>query len=528
MKLYRQILENQLIDSSSFTGNLLKRLSIMEAVAAVKFPNFSLINDPDREKIVLDNTREKCVMRGYNEKKISAIINIWIASMTLAKLVQTACMKEWDGSSTDSIKELGLVSAQEVMSKSIQKSDLFSSIREFITGITEEMLNTLEVSTVHSLSEVQNLLLCCFSQIDRKALADAISVINAQLLVLQPPYFYIKKQQRNVEDHFWLSQPLSESYPLTDVKIISEVIGLAFYQMMGVITPKTYVSQNSCGPILISKKLSSWHACKVGGSYFAQPLEAFPSSILGLADLELASAFLGDIDVMGWLYDNIGIYEEKDVKNNTLLYITKHDAGSAIVENEQFLHFKKYFNDALENFPEGTMTLEDNVDLTKTYLKIFTQPNITKYHDHYKNIFSNVTPEMRALALRRLCSMTLEDIHLMVTRIGGKLALPQEKCDEIISFMGQRLLTFKNLYLGAMLQFERLTESFIPRPTFKKIVDQNHIQRGSSYVENRFIIQPVEKDNYSQSGARFFKKVALHSSRPTSEDHLAETINYFR
>lgn len=39
-------------------------------------------------------------------------------------------------------------------------------------------------------------------------------------------------------------------------------------------------------------------------------------------------------------------------------------------------------------------------------------------------------------------------------------------------------------------------------------------QRGSSYGENRFAIQPVEKDNYSQSGAQLFKKVALHSSRP--------------
>lgn len=323
-----------------------------------------------------------------------------------------------------------------------------------------------------------------------------------------PKFFYIKKQQRNVEDHFWRGEPLSEPYPLTDAKIISEIIGLAFYQMMGIITPKTYVSRIDFGPVIISKKISDWHDYKVDSQFFRQQLEPLPLSIVGLAELELASAFLGDIDVTGWMYDNIGIHEH-NAQSTSFLYITKHDAGSAIVENEQFLHFKKYFSESLDVFPDGTMTLDDSRDLTNTYLKIFNQPNITRYNEHYRNVFQHVSPEMRCNALRKLFSISIDDIQLMVYHIGRELNVCPEKQHEIIDFMGRRLTLFHGLFFSLVNQHATPeTESgLLNPPVFKRLMEQNHMVRDQAYLIRRFAIQPVDETNYSQSSARYFRKI---------------------
>lgn len=537
MKLFNKLSETQSMDPSSFKGVLLKRLSIMEAIAATKFPNLGSVSDPAREKIVIDNIREKCLQRSYTETKIASIIQIFIANMTLAKLIQTACITEWGQSSVELIRTIGLTSAQRIIAEHITGDNLLLTLRSYITGITDEMLDALDSpATLDSLDDLEDLLVQCFSFIDRQELTQASLKINREIEALKPHLFYIKKQQRNVEDHFWLGTPLSEPYPLNDAKIISEIIGLSFYQMMGVITPKTYVSHISYGPVIISKKIYHWHDCKVGSQYFGQQLEALPPSIVGLAELELASAFLGDIDVTGWLYDNIGIHECEDLQHRNSLYVTKHDAGSAIVENEQFLHFKKYFSDSLDIFPDGTMTLDDNQDLTNTYLKIFNHPNVTRYNEHYKNVFLHITPAMRRAALKKLFLISIDNISSMVCHIGRELDIPEQKQHEIIHFMGERLAIFNDLYFTVVTQHDQseANSDLFNQPVFKRLTEQNHIVREPSYLMRRFAIQSKDETNYSQSSARFFKKIP-NSLLPSSDaleldgrtENLRETIDYF-
>lgn len=336
-------------------------------------------------------------------------------------------------------------------------------------------------------------------------------------------FFYVKKQQKNVEDHYWLGANLSTPYPLTQAKIISELVGLAFYQMMGVKTPKTYVSEFDFGPVIMSQKIDSWEACKASSQYFNRQLEPLPLSIMGLAELELASAFLGDIDVVGWLDDNIGLQKD-EIDNKSAVFVTKHDAGSAIVENEQFSHFKKYFKDVLSEFPEGTMTLAKNTDLKTTYLKVFMDPSITKYNEHYKNIFSNITPEMRSHALRRLFLIATDDIKLMVDKIGDELRLPQEKRLEIISFMSNRLALFKTQFTPALDAINKSNVS-LPLRCFKGLIDQKHISRHQQYLVTRLDIQPPSENDYSQSSARYFKKLPKSNAEPLNID---ETQSYFK
>lgn len=314
-------------------------------------------------------------------------------------------------------------------------------------------------------------------------------------------FFYIKKQQKNVEDHYWLGQPLSASYSLSQTKVTSELIGLAFYQMMGVMTPKTYIGEASCGPTLISQAIPSLKPYKVDLSFAGKPLEALPSSIIGLAELELASAVLGDIDVVGWLYDNVGFQEETTTHMQTVRRIIKYDAGSAIVESEQFQHFKKYFVSEQEEFPEGTMTLADNPELAHTYLKVFLKPNITKYHEHYGDVFSNLDPTMRKQALRKLFSIPPKSLQTMIHHIGEDLRLTALRQAEIISFMENRLQLFKNKFFHLIAPCHMAPT--LKQPTFKQIATQKHLLRNSTYLITRFEIQPVDPKipDFSQSAA---------------------------
>jgi hypothetical protein len=289
---------------------------------------------------------------------------------------------------------------------------------------------------------------------------------------------------------------------------------------MGVRTPKTYLVRTAMGPAIISQMISPWNACKASLDFAGKSLSPLPTSYVGLPDLELASAFLGDIDVVGWLFDNIGLQEASMPDGETRTFITKHDAGSAIVENSQYLHFKKYFEEDA-HFPEGTMTLSDDVSLKGTYLKIFSVPSVAKYDQHYADIFNNITVEMRRNALIKLFSITPEILAEMVQAIGLRIRCSPDKQSEIMTFLSGRLDVFRARFShhvstvnAAFDPAERICVPMTSLP-FKRIAEQKHIERSEDYVQKRFVphTEYDYSEDYSQSSARCFEKISEPDGR---------------
>lgn len=65
-------------------------------------------------------------------------------------------------------------------------------------------------------------------------------------------YFFIKSKYKNVERLYWLNDSeASASIPLSKEKVVGEFIALAFYRLMGIPTPKTYLGASTNGAVLI-------------------------------------------------------------------------------------------------------------------------------------------------------------------------------------------------------------------------------------------------------------------------------------
>ena len=319
-------------------------------------------------------------------------------------------------------------------------------------------------------------------------------------------FFYIKAKYKNVEQMYWLNNTsASEAMPLTKEKVAAEFIALAFYRLMGIPTPKTYLGQSHEGAVLISKQKKNWQSLRFNENKEETP--ELPKDLECLAELELASALLSDIDVSGWVFDNLG---KKQRGKNTI--VTKHDGGTQVLSVEKLKFYLNFFELRQEEkaFPLGISTLSDTNSLEHTYLKVFLVDNVTHYNQRYKHLFDSIAVEQRKKALRKLFHINMQDLQLLFAKIPEDW-LPQSKKIEMIDFLTQRIETFKIKYQN-QLDLKEMPSQPIQLSAnhfFQKLLQQNRVLRED--WEQRFVIDESFCDlgDWSQSSAgqnRFIKE----------------------
>lgn len=164
-----------------FTEWLLKRLSIMEALAAIKFKTMP-IEDSQREWIILNDLKNRCLTRGYSTKKTDVTLTIFIENIQISKCVQAACFQDWNTLSTYTVNAMGLASARAIISDQISPQTLLKSIREYINQVTHFMFDTLHtIQTILDPDELIEPLTLCFPKIDRKAIKKSTNSINEHM-----------------------------------------------------------------------------------------------------------------------------------------------------------------------------------------------------------------------------------------------------------------------------------------------------------------------------------------------------------
>ena len=313
-------------------------------------------------------------------------------------------------------------------------------------------------------------------------------------------FFFIKKYYRDTENHYWLNEEPFNQHELTREKVVSEFISLAFYRLMGIPTPKTYLgATKNNSAVLISKVMKNWNP--LTSTTENGQINALSSEYCDLANLELASAVIADIDVSGWNLDNLGLKHGKQ--------LTKHDGGATVVDNDRKNYYLQFFKNSptANQFNEGVATLTDDLSLNETYLKIFKNENISRYHLHYYNLFKNVTRDQRLQALRFLFKITGDDIQKIVGMIPDEWHSPTKKLETIKYFM-ERINLFRNKF-GCHFTHNELypTESVTYTKPFLKLLNQKHIEKYNweeKYTKDEAYQNP---NDFSQSSAnRFLKK----------------------
>lgn len=177
MKLYLE-LKKQMNAFHLAYAPLLMRYAVMEDVAAVKILQNKPIFDPEREQLVLENIRLKCVKYGYEPYKIEVIQQFFIHNMTIAKLIQEAFVSHCHGQSKESILACALVSTCEITGQTVEEKNLLGSIREFIDGLTDEIMTQIDHLTHEpSYQLLKELIEKCFDAIDKKLLGNTFDLL---------------------------------------------------------------------------------------------------------------------------------------------------------------------------------------------------------------------------------------------------------------------------------------------------------------------------------------------------------------
>lgn len=168
-----------------FINVMLNRTFIMQSVAAVKFHKMQVF-DSFREKLVIDQIRLMCEELIYEESHIKTVLNIFKENMKIARLIQEACIAEWENE-TESDRQSELLLARKIISDEFLDDDsFFIVVRSRVTSFNEEMINSLwDVSTLDSFDKVVQLLLACYPQIDCEALNEAIDAISIEIVHLK-------------------------------------------------------------------------------------------------------------------------------------------------------------------------------------------------------------------------------------------------------------------------------------------------------------------------------------------------------
>lgn len=197
MRLFNELSQYEDKFSAAFK-TLLMRFSVMETVAAIKFIHDKPIYDPAREILVLDNIKTKCIDRGFSQSKIALIQNFLTNNMTIAKLIQEACMKEYSRKSKVDILDDAIASLSKVTAKAVNEETLLSSERIFIDGITEKVIENIEdLSDNCAYDLLKQLIETCFEHIEKIPLKDAFNNIKDEMKKYQS---IIKDEQEYVTD----------------------------------------------------------------------------------------------------------------------------------------------------------------------------------------------------------------------------------------------------------------------------------------------------------------------------------------
>jgi len=185
MKLFHYLIKNRIaFKTDPFTALLLKRLSIMEALAAVKFKTMP-IEDYQRESIIFDDIKNRCLDADYSMKKTDITLNLFMENVQLAKSIQMACFNEWKTLSVDTVSAMGLASARAIISAQLLPQTLLISIREYISNITNLMFNTLPmIKITPEPTEIIEPLLLCFPNINQKEIKKSGASITENMIKL--------------------------------------------------------------------------------------------------------------------------------------------------------------------------------------------------------------------------------------------------------------------------------------------------------------------------------------------------------
>ncbi|STX52352.1 Uncharacterised protein [Legionella busanensis] len=311
-------------------------------------------------------------------------------------------------------------------------------------------------------------------------------------------FFFIKSTYKRVEELYWLGKAeANEQICLSKDKVIGEFIILGFYRLMGIPTPKTYLGENEQGYVLISKLMKNWTSLRLKENFEETP--CLPSSLTGLAEFELASAVLSDIDASGWIFDNIG-KKDKDKK----FLLTKLDGGTHVLNQNKVNFYKEFFriSDQIDQFPEGISTLSDDDNLNHTYLKIFLVENITKYNQHYKHLFDSITKDQRIQALNKLQNISRNDLELLLGKIPEDW-MAQDRKKEILDYLENRINAFKNKFKKYISEESKLekTANQSSNYFFQKLLSQKSVVKSN--WQQKYTLDPnyADEKDWSQSGA---------------------------
>ncbi|WP_367606836.1 hypothetical protein [Legionella sp. W05-934-2] len=311
-------------------------------------------------------------------------------------------------------------------------------------------------------------------------------------------FFFIKSTYKRVEEMYWLGKTqANEEICLSKDKVVGEFITLGFYRLMGIPTPKTYLGETENGYVLISKLMKNWTSLRLSGNIDETP--ALPSDLEGLAEFELASAVLSDIDASGWVFDNIG---KKD--KNARKVLSKLDGGTHVLNQNEGDFFREFFTikDQIAEFPQGIATLSEDDNLNHTYLKLFLVENLTKYNQHYNHLFDSISKDQRIQALKKLQSITRNELEILLRKIPENW-LTQVRREEILNYLESRINEFKikfKKYIDDETELEkRATQS--SNYFFQKLLSQKSVVKSNWEHKYTPDANYHDKGDWSQSGA---------------------------
>ncbi len=185
MKLFHYLNTTNLpCQNNPFVQSLLKRLSIMEALATIKFKH-SPVEDCNRELIIMTHLQNRCQIASYSIEKTEIILNFFSENMRLAKCIQTACFHEWGMMADETIKNRGLILARTIISNQLSSHTLLQSLREYVNDATNVLFDMLElIKETPELNELIEPLIICFPRVNERDLGRRIANIMESMTKL--------------------------------------------------------------------------------------------------------------------------------------------------------------------------------------------------------------------------------------------------------------------------------------------------------------------------------------------------------
>ena len=198
MKLYFYENSNHtLFLPESFSGLLVKRLFVVEAVSAIMYKPLESVHFP---MMAPNYVGKKCKQRKYNDTQTASAIAILNEIANLSQLIQVACFLEWNSQSEQEIKKRGLMSAKRIL-PTFRDKDQQKSINTYVVEFTDKIIDSLaHPDIVGDLSHVQTALTVCFPSIDQSKLKQCMQAMTEQIEQLKTPTPLSAKEIENDDE----------------------------------------------------------------------------------------------------------------------------------------------------------------------------------------------------------------------------------------------------------------------------------------------------------------------------------------